>query len=274
MDNYSTFNKYNQNWNLIQTSSIVGTTSIITVIAANEKELYVTSPIGVYRLDSNFNILNSFLYQNGYFFGLTYNSATDHILVTSAITQGVLIFDRNLTLVKNYNFANSSTTDIEEFNRKFYVSTDHGVIWVLINETAAASFLTACNSIKSISIDYYGYIAVLCSTYVVYVYNINGTFMNVTWTSTTLLPYEMSFDANGEFFLTGPNGIYYLGLNGITETKHIGASIDTSCIVASMFEFYILELFYIFFIFLRPGVRLCHSELQANKKYNLLSSWY
>ena len=238
MDIYSTFNQYDQNLNLIQAGSISsGTRSMIAINDKSGNYFYVTSLNGVYKLDSNLKILNSFLYSNGQFNGLSYNSATDHILVTSSITRGLLIFDQNLTLVQNYNFVNSSTTtDIEAFNDKFYVSTVDGMIWVLINETASNSFQTSCNSITSISIDNYGNIAILCIDSIVYVYNTNGSFMNIVWKSTTLLPYEMSFDANGDFFLTGPNGIYYLGLNGIIETKHTGASLDTSCLIASKFN--------------------------------------
>ena len=62
--------------------------------------------------------------------------------------------------------------------------------------------------------------------------------MNVVWKSTYSF-YDMSFDANGAFFLTGSNGIYYFGLNKINTTKHTGTSLDTSCVVSSKQTFII-----------------------------------
>ena len=240
MDYYSALKEYDQNWNLVKTISISQASSLITLNDRNGKTIYVTTSNGVYRLNSNFNVLNLFLCNWNQFFGLTYNSATDQIIVSSN-ANGLLIFDRNLTLIRTYNSIGLFTTDIEKFNDHFYVSTYNGMIWVLnSNVTINHSFQTICNYIKSISIDNYGYIAILCNTFTVYVYSINGAFMNIAWTSTTLLPFDMSFDANGAFFLTGPNGIYYLGLNGVNLTKYTGASLDTSCIVASTLKHFML----------------------------------
>ena len=237
MDYYSEFKEYDQNWNLIKTISIPQTSSLIAINDQNGKNIYVTSSNGIYRLDSNFNFLNVFPNNWDIFNDLTYNSVTDHILVTSYNVNGLLVLDRNLTLINIFSFASSFTTDIEEYNSKFYVSTYNGMIWILnSNETVIFSFQTICSNIKSISIDNYGYIAVLCNTFIVYVYSLNGTYMNIAWTSSTLLPFDMSFDANGAFFLTGPNGIYYLGLNSVNVTKHTGVSLDTSCIIASMLK--------------------------------------
>ena len=236
MDYKTNFNEYDQNWNLVNSIPITGTASLITVNDANGKKFFVTTSMGILKLNSNFNILNSFLNVYASFYGLTYNSATDHILVTSS--RGLYIFDPNLTLIKIYNLATSTPTDIEEFNGKFYVSTANGMIYVLTNEISSNSFQTACTYIRSIAIDNYGYIAVLCSNSIVYVYNTNGGYMNIKWMNSTFLPNDMSFDAYGAFFLTGPNGIYYLHLNETNVNQHTGAMLDNSCIVASMFNFY------------------------------------
>ena len=226
--------EYDENWNYVNKYYLPKLTAyyenvkpkkMISVLLENNTSMfYITSDNGVYQLDTNFNVLNAFVI-NG-FNGICFNSATQHILVTApngvysetiGLIHGIFIFNRFLTLIKFYRFPDSwndgyrSSGDIEIFNGTVYVSTTNGIIWVLnSDEEFSSSFKTMCKYTRSLLIDPFGYIAVLCFSNEIYLYSSNGAYTNVTWTNLSLTLIDIEFDSNGNLAITSDNGIYLI----------------------------------------------------------------
>ncbi len=66
-----------------------------------------------------------------------------------------------------------------------------------------------CN-IMSLLVDNYDKLAVLCSSdNKIYIYNTNGSFTGLSWSSPVVNATNMVFDAFGNFILTNNTGIYF-----------------------------------------------------------------
>ncbi len=204
--------KYDQNWNnkSIQKYPYYETQFIISINNSNSYELFVTVSSGVLKLNSNLSLL-AYYHGNHHYKGIYYNNTGDYIVVCSSTTwtQYIEILTRDeLTFVKHITTNPFTPTDIREFNGTLYVGTKEGVILALKNEIFTSYFNTTCTkSILSLEIDFYGQITILCDSKV-YLYSINGNFLNISWPTPISNPTSIGFDGFGNFILTAESGIY------------------------------------------------------------------
>ena len=244
--------QYDQNWTYISMSNIPSNPSaIISAFENGTRIFYLASGNGIYKLDSNFNIIGAYNYNLKYFSVICFNPATNHVLAISNSFTGVFIFDQNLSLIKYYEFfTNSFPTDIKVYNGVLYVSSSNGNIWILKNETVSTNFFTMCTNIYSILIDPFGFIAVECSTFEIYVYSTNGSYTSVSWMNLLNLvqaPLDIDFDSNGNIAVSGTNGVYLINTPIVNATKLTNATFDNSCINKSKTKILILLNFIYFF---------------------------
>ena len=232
LDN-SAIHQYDQNWNYIGDIFWNQALTLISVLENNTRIYFISCNNGLYKLDSNFSIINAYVdsqWSYRYNSRLCFNTAINHLIATSS--KGLVIFDYFLTLIKYFEL---QATDIEEYNGTVYVSTPTGVVWILINEMITSSFNTTCSSIKSLLIDPFGYIAVLCTSNEIHVYSSNGTFTsNVSMTNLLLNPIDMGFDSKGNLVITDLNGVYIINTPQNTPKVTVNATLDNSCINKSI----------------------------------------
>ena len=201
--------KLDKNFNFISYFSWYPAQFIISVNNSNTNEIFISNKNGVYKLNI-FLTLTASYYRQSYpdtFQGLYYNQTGDYILACSNSYYIEFLRRDDLTFIKYISIYPYFPTDIREFNGTLFVGTKDSTVIVLNNEVISFYFNTKCTSITSIAIDIFGNIAVICSPFI-HLYSINGTYLNVTWTSSFGNITSIGFDGFGNFVLTAYDGIY------------------------------------------------------------------
>ncbi len=173
------------------------------------RELYVTTGNGILKYDRNLNELNSY-YGNPYM-GIFYNTTNGHLIATVDGGSSFDVFDLNLTFLRTIDATPFAATSFYLHDGRLYSGTYSGFVLVFENEIMIYTFITLCPGyIGSVLVDGYNHMAVACtSNNKVYIYHINGTYMNF-YKDIASSPIYMGYDARGKFILTSFDGIYFL----------------------------------------------------------------
>ncbi len=203
--------KYDQHWNNKSINSFYFVSNppqfIISINVSNSNEFFVTFEFGVYKFNSNLSIVAYYHGRHNYK-GIYYNKTGDYIVTCSNVPAIEILARHDLKYIRHISTTPYTPTDIHEFNGILFVGTTVGIILELNNEIITSHFNTTCGtSILSLEIDPYGQIAILCNLFI-YLYSINGTYLNVSWSSPILNPTSIGFDNYGNFILTSKTGIY------------------------------------------------------------------
>ena len=208
--NSSSIFKFDQQWNKTSTINFNGIqpNTIFSVDYNNTKLIFVgTYYHGISSVNANFIILKTYQIFSSVN-SIYYNNLTDNLLVTTSTTNGIIILTLDLSFISYYFFTNATTTSMTGCDGLVFVSTTNGIIWVLQNQTLAYTFQTSCTSIKKLKTDQFGYIAVICSTNIIYLYFINGTYSGVSWTSPFASTSDIGFDASVNLVIVTFNTTY------------------------------------------------------------------
>ena len=209
MDTYNGYIvKYDKNWNYITGIPFSNSTAMISIKSSYDNENFITANGTIYKLDKDLNILKTFSNQAIYQI-LTYNTASDHILVTALAVTQIDIFDRNLTRTGFINFS-SPLNYITECNGLIFVASNSSDVFVLKNETISYTFKTACSSV--FSLEYYSDKLFLVCSQNIYSYLINGTYTGSVWKNPIPNLNYIGFDLNGDLVLTSSKGLYILSV--------------------------------------------------------------
>jgi hypothetical protein len=176
---------------------------------SNNNEIFIACYYRIYKLNSELSYLKHYNDLKNRYTGLHYNQTGDHILAASSSNKVIEFFRRDdLTYIKYISTSSYSPNNIREFNGSLYVSTTVKTILVLKNEIIINSFNTLSDSITSLAIDSFGVLAVVCNNYI-HLYSINGTYLNLTWTSPLAMPLtSIGFDPFENLIVTTFTGIH------------------------------------------------------------------
>jgi PPE-repeat protein len=86
------------------------------------------------------------------------------------------------------------------YNQNIYAGRSFGVLYVIKNKVISQTIEVSNSRLSSIVFDDYGYIAI-SSDNNVYLYNLNGTFTNLTISSYSYYLTSIGFDSQGKFIL-------------------------------------------------------------------------
>jgi len=204
---------YNQNLDLLNNNSYFTGTKRYIVLKSNDniKELYVSEENGIRKVDLNLNQLNSVSESSiGGVRGIWYNSSTDEIHLFNQDYSKVYLFNRNLNLTGYYNVTYKNTYLTEKNGIIFLASTSGEIMMIQNKITKTFSNVAGNCNIMSLLVDNYDKLAVLCSSdNKIYIYNTNGSFTGLSWSSPVVNATNMVFDAFGNFILTNNTGIYF-----------------------------------------------------------------
>ena len=165
---------------------------------------------------------------------MCYNDTSDRLYVCT-IGSGynrVDVFNHELILAKSISTSPYSPVDIEVYNSTLYIVTTYTVL-VYQNEIIIKNFSTLCASIISTIVDNYGNHAILCSSNIIYLYSVNGTYLGLNFNALAPSVIYMSFDSHGDLVLVSSNAIFIMG-NYSRVVNNTGLSADKQCIVNSM----------------------------------------
>jgi hypothetical protein len=165
---------------------------------------YMSGDVNVWKLDENLNVLMVYnAAVNITYRGLYFNSTNNFLYVAPYNLKIIHVFDSNITLHHSFSVSPFQPFSFGEYNNLMYIGTKNGSIVVILNETIIFKF-PACNQssimLTSILFDHYGYMATSCNNYQLYLYNSNGTFMNMSFQSPNE-PRYIGYDSKGRFFL-------------------------------------------------------------------------
>ena len=246
--------EYDSNWNYVKNiPNIYGYAFL--ALNFNNITIYLTTRYGIYQIDANWIPLG--FYQNNYenyYQKLVYNETSDHLLVTSSSAPKIEVFNHNLVFLKSISIPYVAT-DIAEFNNMFFIATNSSYVLVLQDDAVISSFGTLCSSITSLAIDSNGLLALLCSN-TIYVYNSNGQYVNIAWASLVPRPVDIDFDADGNFAITAPNGVFLL--NTQTATLQPNLTSDNSCTLNQTINYFALSFWELHYyeIFQNPQIQM------------------
>ena len=223
---------YNKNWNYLKKAYITCVSSPNYIISyTKDKNLFliISFYYGIYSLDANLNLINSYLNYSNYK-KMYFNISSDLLFACSSIYKTIDIFNHQLTYNKSISTSPFLPTDIDSFNDVLFISTNSRIIFMVQNEKIINNFNTSCTSITSLVIDPYGNIAVLCSSNVIQVYSSTGIFSGISWKF--ILPYsviDFSFDLNSNLVFFTSSSIILM--NNQTRTiNSSGISTERACI--------------------------------------------
>ena len=165
---------------------------------------------------------------------MCYNDTSDRLYVCT-IGSGynrVDVFNHELILAKSISTSPYSPVDIEVYNSTLYIVTTYTVL-VYQNEIIIKNFSTLCASIISTIVDNYGNHAILCSSNIIYLYSVNGTYLGLHFNALVPSVTDMSFDSHGDLVLVASNGLFIMS-NFSRVVNNTGLSADKQCIVNSM----------------------------------------
>ena len=222
IDHWLAIFQFDSKWNYVTKISKFYPYAFLFV---NNLTIYLTDYNGIYKVDTNWNVQQFYFNSANYYQKLIYNTTADHLLVTSGTSTQIDVFDQSLNFLKSINIQYIAN-DIKEFNSMFFVATNSSYVLVLQNNAIKTSFWTLCSSINSLLIDSNGLLALLCSN-IIFVYNWDGQYMNITWTSLVPNPIDISFDAYGNFAITAPNGVFLLNIQ--ETTVQLNLTLDDTC---------------------------------------------
>jgi hypothetical protein len=206
---HSNFVLYNRNWTYLtyKTIPICRPYSIQSI----NNEIFIAAVDGIYKSDKSFNLVNSYIRTSADYTSIYYNSTSDILYVDSFGSNGIDLFNRNLSFISSISLTNQSYA-LTEKNGKLYVGLYGGVVSVLENNLVVKSITTLCNGwITSIVIDANELMGVLCySNNMLYLYTTNGSYTGKSMT-TPSNPRFMNYDLNGHFIIAGESQIkiYY-----------------------------------------------------------------
>jgi hypothetical protein len=228
--------KFDQNYNFqAKTYLSYQPNFMLKINVGSSSNLIFSTYTGIFRLDSNMNILS---YYNSYYASYTrmyYNSSADHLLVCSTFNYPEIhVFDHDLKYLKAISISPYFPSAFALFDDKLFVSTLNGPrIYILQNEVVSSYFITICTTIGTLLVDQFGCVAALCSnSNIVQLYSTNGTYLNINWPSLFPSTNDMEFDDIGNLVISGSNGVVLL--NSISTQANL-ASTDSVCIVNSNF---------------------------------------
>jgi hypothetical protein len=197
--------------------------------------IIVSSKYGINSFDRNFNFLKLHRDSSADYNRIYYNNSADHLLVCCSNYQRIDVFDHSLNFIKSISTMTYTPIDIDVYDDLIFVSTSWNTILVYQNETYLRQIIiTFCSSIKASIIDQTGNIAVLCSTEIIYIYFMNGSYLGVNWTSIVPNVVDLSFDSSRNLALVDSNGVFLLN-NQTRSSNNTRVSLDSSCIVNSRF---------------------------------------
>ncbi len=229
---YGKISQFDGNWKFLNSLYVYNPNFMLGINDSSTFKIFVSTQFGIYSFDRNLNFLKlssnfSINYKRMY-----YNSSADHLLVCCNNYQRIDVFDHSLTYTKSISTNTFYPIDIDVYNDLMFVSTSSNTILVYQNETYLSKITTFCSSIKASIIDQTANMAVLCSSYVIYIYSINGSYLGVNWTSIVPDLVDLSFDSKGNLALVALNGVFLLN-NQTRSTQNSGVSLDSSCIINS-----------------------------------------
>ena len=196
----STSNKifmFDENWNYLLNRTIPGPSHLIS----SNNMIYISAFGNIFQTDKNLNIfLNYTCPYGGVNYAGIYHNATDNtVFAVSNFLTLIHIFDQNLTIIDSINLSPYNPYSLEENNDKLYVGTSNSDIIMIQNRTIICTF-KIFNGIQapvnSIKIDMNGYMAVVSSLNIAYLYNINGSYTGLCFAvpSTSM---DINFDSKG-----------------------------------------------------------------------------
>ena len=130
--------------------------------------------------------------------GVYYNSNDESIYVADETLSCITVFDLDLETNISINLTDSPRS-ITGYNGKLYVGLTNGNVLMMENNAVLQQF-DGCNqnsvAITSILFDNFGYMATLCYDNNIYLYNSNGTYAGLSF-STDAQPQFIGFDSQG-----------------------------------------------------------------------------
>ncbi len=228
--------QFDENWNFFRHYRVDWSNFMITIKSSVELKIIVTSNYGIYSLDGNFQFVDFYKEYNALYGRMYYNESSDRLYVcaTGSNYNRIDIFNHKLKFNKSISTSPYSPIKIEVYNDHLYILTRYfNKIFVYQNEINIWSFNTFCSTITSALIDNYGNLAVLCNSNTVYLYSVNGTYLNVNFQSLVPSVIDISFDSFGDLVFVASNGVFIMS-NYTRVVNNIDLSADKQCIVNSM----------------------------------------
>ncbi len=245
--NYGKISQFDSDWNFLKYHYVFYPNFMLGINDSSTFKIFVTTQYGIYCFDRNLNFLKFYSNSSTNYKRMYYNSSADHLLVCCNNYHRIDVFDHSLTFITSISTNTYIPIDIDVYNDLMFVSTSSNTILVYQNETYLSQITTFCSSIKASIIDQTGNMAMLCSSGIIYIYSINGSYLGVNWTSIVPDLVDLSFDSKGNLALVALNGVFLLN-NQSRSTNNSGVSLDSSCIINSKFINNLI--FYHIFIFL------------------------
>jgi hypothetical protein len=226
--------QFDENWNFLTSYHVDWPNFMINLKSSVELKIIVTSNHGIYSLDGNFQIVDFYKEYDALYGRMYYNESSDRLYVcaTGSNYTRIDIFNHELKFNKSISTSSYSPIKIEAYNDHLYILTRYEIL-VYQNEIKIWSFNTLCSTITSAVVDNYG-IAILCNSNTVYLYSVNGTYLNVKIQSLVPSVIDISFDSLGDLVFVASNGIFKMS-NYTRVVNNIDLSADRQCIVNSMF---------------------------------------
>ncbi len=202
---------FDEDWNYASNKPFKKVNYMISI----ENFFWITGDVNIWKTDEELNILiqyNSTGYNFGYS-GLYFNSKSNLIYVVSYSLNLIKEFNLNVT-VNNISIETPYYPwSINGYNNQLYVSTESGMIFVIVDKQIMRNF-NGCNGknfqIYSLLFDEYDNMATACDNFQLYLYNRNGDYLNKT-IQTVDYPCFIGFDFKSRLVVVGDNQIslYY-----------------------------------------------------------------
>jgi hypothetical protein len=167
------------------------------LISVNDS-IYVICLFQIIKTDRYFNIIEIFN-GNQFFVDAFYNSTKKTLFVLSYIQYQIYEFDLDLNIIDSF-YIRADIWSLNGYNQNIYAGRSFGVLYIIKNKVISQTIEVSNSRLSSIVFDDYGYIAI-SSDNNVYLYNLNGTFTNLTISSYSYYLTSIGFDSQGKFIL-------------------------------------------------------------------------
>ncbi len=169
---------FDEDWNYVSNKSFNKVNYMISI----ENFFWISGDENIWKTDEELNVLiqyNSTGLTPGYT-GLYFNSTNNLIYVAAYSLSLIKEFNLNVTVNDIISTTPNYPLSISGYNNQLYVSTESGMILVIVGKQIITNFNGCNGQINSMLFDGFDNMATVCDNFQLYLYNTNGDYLNKT----------------------------------------------------------------------------------------------